>query len=692
MTERDDAPRTEQARKFTRALVDRRIVVLVLLALLAATVTASVVVRNITRDQEKRLLTDRTKEIIGLLNSSVGTTRLELSTVGTAAINDGADSAAFAQTATALTAQGSSIGVAKSVGGALAVVAARGTHVSTGPVAPEQLPILTRALTAKDLVAGTAVVQGQTFVIVAIRTPGPQPAVSFLQSTLPSSRSIPTDPKSPYHDLTAAIYMSPTADPNQILLASGGVPKPGGMRVAMPFAFGADSWLVVTKARVPLVGSFASNFWLFVLMGGLLLTVLVGGLTWVLSSRRAYAMAEVERHTRILREAQEEAAAANRAKSEFISRMSHELRTPLNAVLGFGQLLELYEDLTDEQQKAVENITQGGRHLLTLINEVLDISQVESGRLALSPEPVAIVDVVEETIGLLSPVAAGRSVQLIASNPGACQSSVFADRQRLKQVMLNIVGNAIKYNRVGGTVTIECASIGEDRLRVLVTDTGPGIPAAQLPLLFTPFERLGAERTTIEGTGMGLALSKRLTEAMGGTLGVDSVVGRGSTFWVELPLTEDPVARYRRLEGQPEAEPPRHAASILHIEDNLSNVKLIEQVLAQRPDIELLAAMQASVGLELAREHRPMLILLDLNLPDMSGDQLLTLLREDARTARIPVVVVSADATQRQIQRVLSAGATAYLTKPIDVRELLRLIDEAAAAASASAAGVGVMR
>jgi CheY-like chemotaxis protein len=256
--------------------------------------------------------------------------------------------------------------------------------------------------------------------------------------------------------------------------------------------------------------------------------------------------------------------------------------------------------------------------------------------------------------------------------------SVFADRQRLKQVLLNLVGNAIKYNRSRGSVTVDCIGTDEGMLRIVVADTGPGIAPAQLSLLFTPFERLGAERTGIEGSGIGLALAKRLTEAMGGTIGVESVIGEGSTFWVEFPMAEDPVDRYRRLDGGA-AEEPRHASNtVLLIEDNLSNVKLMQEVLEHRyPMLELQPIMQGMVGVELAREHRPLLILLDLNLPDVPGERVLTELRDDPRTARIPVVVVSADATQRQVRRLMSSGASAYLTKPIDVTELMRHIDDA---------------
>jgi signal transduction histidine kinase/CheY-like chemotaxis protein len=671
--------------------VGRRVVtLLVLIFLLAVTVVATFTVRKVIHDQERRLLVERSNEIAGLLGPTISNVRTTLASAGIASVDGTRSAALFKISAGALTQGGGTLAVAERRRDQFTVVAAQGPAAKVGAVSDVPPQLLRRALAAKDFVAEVRSDARGKLLVIAEKVPTAPQTVVYFEAPLDPTQPQPTQPNSPYRELNVAIYASTAPNPAELMLVSGAVPN-GDEKVARKFRVGAETWLTVTEARHPLVGSFAAKFPWFVLVGGIVASLLIAALTYTLSRRRAYAMDLVEQRTQKLREAQADAETANRAKSEFISRMSHELRTPLNAVLGFGQVLALYEDLTPEQHKAVSHITHGGKHLLDLINEILDISQVESGRLSMSPEAVLVGDLVQETVELLKPVAAAHSIQLTTPEVQRCAKYVFADRQRVKQVLLNVIGNGIKYNRQGGSVTVTCSESTPGRLRINITDTGPGISPAQLPLLFTPFERLGAERTTVEGTGMGLALSRRLTEAMGGTLGVESVLGEGSTFWVEQPIVEGPVDRYHRLE-RPSADLPAPngtgaSSTILHIEDNLSNVNLIEQILSQRPGVELLAAMQGRLGLDLAREHRPMLILLDLNLPDMEGEEVLTLLRDDPRTSRIPVVIVSADASQRQVQRLLSTGATAYLTKPIDVRELLRHVD-AAAAVRAEPAGV----
>jgi CheY-like chemotaxis protein len=324
---------------------------------------------------------------------------------------------------------------------------------------------------------------------------------------------------------------------------------------------------------------------------------------------------------------------------------------------------------------------KGGHHLLGLINEVLDIARIESGDIGLSSEPVLVSTLVGDALSLVRPLAAQYSIKLIGGRDSMCAEYVFADRQRLQQILLNLLSNGVKYNRVGGTVAVSCEMRGATQLRIKVADTGYGISQEQLGHLFTPFERLGAERSEIEGTGIGLALSRQLAEAMGGTLDIESTVGQGSTFWVELPLVEAPIERYERLNilGTPEAHGGRLPAdrrTVLYIEDNLANLTLIQRIVAERDGIEIIPAMQGRLGLELAREHKPAVVLLDLHLPDISGDEVLQRLRDDPVTSTIPVVIVSADATPGQVQRLLNAGALAYLTKPIDVGQLLQILDD----------------
>lgn len=368
---------------------------------------------------------------------------------------------------------------------------------------------------------------------------------------------------------------------------------------------------------------------------------------------------------------------ANKAKSEFLSRVSHELRTPLNAILGFGQLLER-QNPTEKQRGQLRHITNAGRHLLGLINEVLDISRIESGKVQVSLEPVCAADAVAEAIDLMRPLASEREIKLCADVDVDGSVHLMADRQRFKQVLLNLLTNGVKYTPIGGSVSVSCRANGNEKLRVCVSDTGCGIPQEKLSRLFTPFDRLGAELSDVEGTGLGLALSRRLMEAMGGSIGLESLVGKGSTFWLELPRTKSPLEQAASQTRHSEVK-RRHAGvrrKVLYIEDNLSNLTLIEQMLEDRPEIELLSAMQGEIGLELARQHSPHVILLDLHLPDLAGWDVLTKLKSDETTRHIPVVVISADATPRQINRLMRRGADNYLTKPLDVVEFFHVIDQ----------------
>ena len=376
--------------------------------------------------------------------------------------------------------------------------------------------------------------------------------------------------------------------------------------------------------------------------------------------------------------AKREAEAANHAKSEFLSRMSHELRTPLNSILGFAQLLQLAQ-LTDQNRDNVEQILKGGYHLLDLINEILDLARIEAGRLSLSPEPVHLREALKDALDLVRPLAAERNINLNPEIPICCDHHVRADRQRLKQVLLNLLSNAIKYNREGGSVLLSCETTPENRLRIEVADSGSGISPEGLKRIFTPFERLNADETEVGGTGLGLALARRLIEAMGGTISVESAVGLGSKFSIDLELLDDPS---KRLDEHPAvAELARDAAdsrrgTVLYIEDNLSNLRLIERIMEHCQGVRLITAMQGQLGLDLAQIHTPDWILLDIHLPDINGEEVLKRLRRNPRTRDIPVTILSADATRAQIHRMLSAGARDYLTKPVDVRQLLQLLEQ----------------
>jgi signal transduction histidine kinase len=387
-----------------------------------------------------------------------------------------------------------------------------------------------------------------------------------------------------------------------------------------------------------------------------------------------------------VRLARDEAERANRAKSDFLSRMSHDLRTPLNAVLGFAQILAA-DSPSASQQECVQQILAGGRHLLDLINEVLDITRIEAGHLSLSPEPVGVGDIARHATALVAPLAAERGIDVALEEGPLMGGAVMADRQRLNQILLNLLSNAVKYNRPRGRVTVSVEAGAPGRLRIRVRDSGAGIPPEKVKLLFRPFERLGAELTTIEGTGLGLTLSRGLAEAMGGSIGVDSAVDRGSTFWVELASTPEPAAA-AEIPAAPAGWLPEPAApgtaSILYIEDNISNVRLMTRLLRSRPAITLHHAPTGEDGLAHARTRPPDLILLDLHLPDIPGEEVLRQVWGDPALRHIPVVALSADATDGQIRRMLASGAAAYLTKPLDLHAALALVDRLLASAAAA--------
>ena len=370
---------------------------------------------------------------------------------------------------------------------------------------------------------------------------------------------------------------------------------------------------------------------------------------------------------------------ANLAKSEFLSGMSHELRSPLNAILGFAQLMESGTPLPTASQKAsIDQILRAGWYLLELINEVLDLALIESGQLSLSREPVSLSDVLQDCQTLMAPAALKKAVSL-QFVPLTLPCFVSADHTRLKQVVINLLSNAIKYNRQGGNVTVSCHEGTKGRIRLSVQDTGEGLPADKLAQLFQPFNRLGKEDSEEEGTGIGLVVSKRLVEQMGGEMGVVSTVGAGSVFWVELALVGAPqftdVADEMQLAQVVPLASGERVRTLLYVEDNRANMELVRQLIARRPELRMFGAEDAMRGIALAREHQPDVILLDINLPGINGLQALKILQEDEDTRHIPVLALSANAMPRDIERGLAAGFLRYLTKPIRVTEFMDALD-----------------
>jgi len=380
-----------------------------------------------------------------------------------------------------------------------------------------------------------------------------------------------------------------------------------------------------------------------------------------------------------LESAKSAAEKANLAKSDFLSSMSHELRSPLNAILGFAQLLESSTPLpTTSQKKSIAQILEAGWHLLKLINEVLDLALVESGKMSLSPEPVSLVEVISECQAMMEPQARQRGIRMTFPRLDL-PYYVLADRTRVKQVLINLLSNAIKYNRERGTVEVTCSAVSPERIRISVKDAGAGLPPEKLTQLFQPFNRLGREIGGEEGTGIGLVMSKRVVELMGGVIGVESSVGVGSVFWVELLLTSTPPLADGSAESTTQVHTQAPAGgglrTLLYVEDNPANLTLVEQLIARRPDIRLLSAVDGTLGIELARASRPDMILMDINLPGISGIEALKILREDPATSQIPIVALSANAMPRDIDMGLKAGFFHYLTKPIKINEFMVALD-----------------
>ncbi|MDO9635008.1 MAG: PAS domain S-box protein [Paludibacter sp.] len=384
-----------------------------------------------------------------------------------------------------------------------------------------------------------------------------------------------------------------------------------------------------------------------------------------------------------LKTARVEAEKANKAKSEFISRMSHELRTPMNSILGFAQLFAMGE-LTPGQRKGVDHILNSGNHLLKLINEVLDISKIEAGKLSLSLEFIKVREVIIEAIDFIKPLTIKPEIKIHYENSDHDQLTIKADKQRLIQVLVNLLNNAVKFNRQGGSITIKTFLLKKndnagDKVQISITDTGVGISEKNFTKLFKPFERFGSTEQTTEGSGLGLSISKELMTLMGGTIGASSKPDKGSTFWVELPFAKNQTNSYSNLYAfqKNNAEQNKGNATILYIEDNDSNIELIEQVFnIHRPNSRLISHKYGNDTVQLAIDNMPNIILLDLDLPDMHGSQVMELLKKNDKTKHIPVIIISADAMPYRIKKLMKAGAKNYLTKPFDVLELLTEIDK----------------
>jgi PAS domain S-box-containing protein len=382
-----------------------------------------------------------------------------------------------------------------------------------------------------------------------------------------------------------------------------------------------------------------------------------------------------------LESARSAADQANLAKSEFLSNMSHELRTPLNAILGFAQLMDAgLPPLTTAQKARIDQIAKAGWYLLDLINEILDLTLIESGKLLLSMEPISLTGVMLECEAMIAPQAQKRAIRVAFPRFENAQF-VQADHTRVKQVLINLLSNAIKYNKANGTVVVDCMPGSPGRIRISVSDTGEGLAPERLVQLFQPFNRLGKETGAEEGTGIGLVVTKRLIEMMGGVIGVESTVGVGSVFWIELNLTAEPPpaagAAELKAVNQVRVQVDSPLRTLLYVEDNPANLMLVEELIASRPDIRLLSAMDGNCGIEIARTSRPDVIVMDINLPGISGMQARRILAEDPATAHIPVIALSANAVFQDIQKALQAGFFRYLTKPIKVNEFMDVLDMA---------------
>jgi signal transduction histidine kinase/DNA-binding response OmpR family regulator len=401
-----------------------------------------------------------------------------------------------------------------------------------------------------------------------------------------------------------------------------------------------------------------------------------------------HALEDVTGQVTEVEQARQARQAAQDAKTEYVSRVSHELRTPINTILGFGELLSL-GDLTAEHREWASMMVKAARHLASFIDDIADISHAEMHKLSLSIEPVLAASVIADALDLIRPLSASHGVHL--DPPPAASQHVFADPRRLRQVLLNLLSNAVKYNHPAGRVTVSVDPQPHERLRICIRDTGRGIADYDIGQLFTPFQRLDAAQAGIEGAGLGLTLSRQLVEAMGGSIGATSAPGEGSVFWVELPIAQPAATADAAVGADPVVEPRAYTApkTILYVEDMLETLLLVEHILKQRPSVSLVPAMLGGAALDLAAEYRPSLILLDLNLPDIPGEELLRRLKADPATSATPVVIISGDTSGERIDSLMAVGASAYLTKPISVRDFLHTVDSLLTRPGSAAAAPG---
>ena len=653
------------------------------------TIGSLVLTVNAVDSNEARQLERKSEEVSAILSTSLAEVRSALTVL--ASLTGVEQEEAFGISATSLLTENvRAIGQVFADADVFTVTASTGGGLLVGqPLDGDRLALVQRASAATDVVTSVIHLPNELRLGYALRSSLSPSRIVLREATINPAKVTTAVRGYAFGDISASLYVGDVARPDQLVLTTTSAAITTGHRERL--TVGADRWVLLTNANAPLQGWLIEWSPWIVIFVGVLLTMSMSALVETLVRRRAYALSLVGARTRELelalaqqtelelgqRMARKDAELANQAKNAFLSRMSHELRTPLNGVLGFAQVLEL-DDLRDSQRDAVQQILKGGWHLLDLINEVLDISRIESGNISLSPEPVLACELLEESVSLIQPLATELGVRIGADPYPGCDVHVLADRQRAKQVLLNLLSNAVKYNRIGGTVDLSCERV-DDMLRMNVIDTGPGIRDADLERLFMPFDRLGAEASDVEGTGIGLALSQKLAGAMGGTLTVTTAVGEGSTFTLSLPVVEGQAQRYDRLVQPAVAQPISPATTqhkIIYIEDNLSNLRLVGRILEGRSDLEIVPAMQGRLGLDLVRQLHPFAVLLDLHLPDMDGAEVLRQLRQDPVTASIPVIIVSADATPSQVTRLLNDGAYAYITKPINIPELIRVVTE----------------